>query len=280
VDASAYAAAWLRDASLEDLNADIHDGASADELAGRAGGIRDLMFHTLYPEAHPRSGSRALEFGSGVGWIMQAMAEGFDLERVVGLDISKAIARRGRQRVNDPRITFTVYDGFRFPFRDDSFSTVYSTSAIHHVEKHVAFLLFKEMYRVLAPGGHAVLQVLSVHHLPRSVTPFETECWNHVRMEPVYWHHYYALDEIVVLFSEVLGVDDLDVKPWFGIDCFFIHFSKGTGRRFLRPELVAATYPERLRAAAGPAAPKGPPHASRFRLPGFGRAILARLSRG
>src|SRR6478735_5493646 len=99
MDVTAYAAAWLRDASLDDLNADIHDGASADELASRAAGIRDLMFGTLYPEARPRPGTRALEFGSGVGWIMQAMVEGFGLERVVGLDISKAIARRGRQRV-------------------------------------------------------------------------------------------------------------------------------------------------------------------------------------
>lgn len=275
MDATAYAAAWLRDASLDDLNADIHDGASASELAGRAAGIRDLMFDTLYPQARPAAGTRALEFGSGVGWIMQAMAEGFGLERVVGLDISRAIATQGRRRVKDPRVAFTVYDGFRFPFRDDTFPTVYSTSAIHHVEKHVAFLLFQEMYRVLAPGGHAVLQVLSVHHIPRSVTPYEKECWNHVRKEPVYWHHYYALDELVVLFSEVLGVDDLDVKPWFGIDCFFVHFSKRTGRRFLRPELPALTYPERLRADA--AAVSTPLEAPASERRGLGRALLGRL---
>jgi hypothetical protein len=63
---------------------------------------------------------------------MQAMAEGFGLERVVGLDISKGDARRGRQRVNDPRITFTVYDGF--PFRDGSFHRLLHP-AIQHVEK-------------------------------------------------------------------------------------------------------------------------------------------------
>ncbi len=247
MDAQGYATIWRKDETLDDLNRTLHDGNPVAELARRAAGFCDLMFEHLYPGARPQPDSRVLEFGGGVGWIMEAMLERYRLQHIVGLDISAAMVQRARERFPDPRASFLVYDGLRFPLPDDAVSTIYSISAIHHVEKHVAFLLFKEMFRVLQPGGHAVLQVLSVHHAARSSTPYERECWNHVNNEPVYWHHYYAFDELVVWFSELIGVDDLDVRPHFGVDSFFIHFSKGTGRRFLRPEVAALTYPERLK---------------------------------
>ena len=204
------------------------------------------MFQHLYPIARPETGV-VMEFGSGVGWIMEAMLSKYPLVHLLGLDISANMVERARERFRDARASFAVYDGLRFPMAADSVSTIYSISAIHHIEKHIAFLLFREMYRVLAPGGHAVLQVLSVHHMAHSSTPYDRECWNHVTNQPVYWHHYYAFDELVVLFSELIGVDDLDVQPAFELASFFIHFSKGSGRRFLRPELPALTYPERLK---------------------------------
>ena len=70
---------------------------------------------------------------------------------------------------------------------------------------------------------------------------YDEECRNHVTGNTeVYWHHYYAFEELLVLFAQLIGVDDLDVLPIFGGDGYVLHFSKATGSRFRRPELATA----------------------------------------
>jgi ubiquinone/menaquinone biosynthesis C-methylase UbiE len=243
MNATGYAAAWTREEDLTSLNQRIHDGVPLDQLMARARAYRGLMFETFYPIARPQPGQRVMEFGSGVGWLMEAMLEAFPGISITGLDISENMAQRGRERLPDPRASFVVYDGFTFPFADGAFDIIYSCAAIQHIEKHVAFLLFRELYRSLAPGGHAVLHLMSVHHLPHSTIPYDVECWNHIKNVPTHWHHYYAFDELFVLFSQLIGVDELDIQPSHGNDTFFVHFSKQTGRRFLRPELETLTFP-------------------------------------
>jgi ubiquinone/menaquinone biosynthesis C-methylase UbiE len=162
------------------------------------------------------------------------------------------MVRRARERLSDPRAAFVVYDGLRLPFPDDGIPVIYSCATIQHIEKHAAFLLMRELHRVLAPGGHVVLQLLSVHHMVRSAVSFDTECWNHVTNAPEHWHHYYAFDELLVLLSDLIGVDDLDIREHPGRDDFFVHFSKGTDRKFLRPELPALGYAGRRVIGAAP----------------------------
>ena len=80
--------------------------------------------------------------------------------------------------------------------------------------------------RLLKPGGHGTLHLISIHHLPQSGRTYEEECWNHVNNVDAHWMHYYSFDEILVLFSDALGVTDLDVKYYR--TSFWVHFSKGT----------------------------------------------------
>ena len=65
--------------------------------------------------------------------------------------------------------------------------------------------------------------------------------------------HYYSFDEILVLFSEALGVTDLDIKYYR--TSFWVHFSKGTERRFASDAVEQAyflnrTLPEAIRPTA------------------------------
>jgi SAM-dependent methyltransferase len=241
-----YAAAWTRDDDLEGLNRRLHETTPPEELLRRAGEWIDRLYGA-YPDAVPRAGSSVLEFGSGVGWIMEGMLGRFpDLGQIVGLDISRTIASSGRARLSHPKSEFVVYDGRRFPFRTGAFDSIYSCAAIQHIEKHAAFLLMLELNRVLAPRGHAVLHVMTVDHIPHAVFPYEVECRNHVDDVPEHWHHYYSFDELFVLFAEVMGVDDLDITPTDDFDSFVIHFSKGTGRPFRNADLPGRRYRARL----------------------------------
>jgi ubiquinone/menaquinone biosynthesis C-methylase UbiE len=244
---SDYSHVWTREATLEDLNARIHDGVPLDKLQPRAAGYRDTMFEILYPQARPRAGDLVVEFGSGVGWVMEAVSGRYDVGRIVGLDISAATIARARERWPDPRASFVQYDGLRLPFADASIPSLYSCAVIQHIDKHVAFLLLKEIFRVMARDGHAVLHFLSVHHIKRNCVPFEEECWNHVNSnQEVHWHHYYSFDELFTIFHELIGVDELDIQHYPDESSFFVHFSRSTGRPFARPELPSLAYPGRM----------------------------------
>jgi ubiquinone/menaquinone biosynthesis C-methylase UbiE len=238
-----YAKIWTQDEDLESLNRRIHDGVPVSQLPARARGYCDTMFNTLYPQARPTSQNRVMEFGSGVGWIMEAMLGEFSPKQIVGLDISANMIRRAQERFTDQRVEFVLYEGFQFPFPNGHFHVVYSVATLQHIEKHIAFLLLRELYRVLAVGGHAVLHFLSVYIIPNSPAPYDTECWNHINGAQTHWHHYYSFDELFVIFSQLIGVDDLDIR--YLNESFWVHFSIGTGRRVLRPEVLSLTYPDR-----------------------------------
>jgi ubiquinone/menaquinone biosynthesis C-methylase UbiE len=246
-----YAATWLQEDTLDTLNERIHDGVPIADLLGRARRYRDWLFQA-FPEAAPRPGDAVMELGSGVGWIMEAMLEQFSPQEVVGLDISANMIKRARERFSHPRARFTLYDGLQVPFSDDSFALVYSVAAMQHIEKHVAFLLFEELHRVLSIGGHGVIHLLAVDHIPGALPSYHEECSNHIRNAPAHWHHYYSFDELFVLFSRVIGVTDLDIVPDETGHSFLVHFSKGTGSAFRRRELPNLTFTGRTAALSRP----------------------------
>lgn len=251
---SSYSRVWTREESLDSLNRRIHDGVAVEQLAERARVYRDTMFRSVYPAAQPQVGDRVLELGPGVGWIMEALLEAFPIGEIVGLDISENMARRARERFGDRRARFEVYDGLRFPFPDGHFQVVYSCAAIQHIPKHIAFILFKELHRVLQPGGHAVLHLLSTYFMPKIAESYEEECRVQLKGGDAHWHFFYSFDELAMILSNLIGVDDLDLQPAAppmappgeGDDTWIVHFSKGTGRRYLRDDLVHLEYGNRL----------------------------------
>lgn len=261
-----YAAVWKRAESLESLNARIHDGVPTEMLRDRADQYRRRMFEELFPVARPAGGT-ALELGSGVGWILESMLEAYPLQSVIGLDLSENMIRRARERVADPRMRFVHYDGLRIPLADASVPVIYSCAVIQHIEKHAAFLVLSELVRILAPRGHAVLHFLGIDHLPAESLSYSEECWYHVTGTPAHWHHYYTFDELFVLFANLLKVSDLDIRHDEGCTSFYVHFSRDTGRPFLRPELPSLTYrarsrelPTWVRALAGRLRGRGDPN--------------------
>ena len=240
MDSQGYKQAWVRPSTLEGLNKRIHDGVPLEQLAARAADRRDTFFEMLFPYARPVEGARVLELGQGVGWIMQSMLERYPIGEIVGLDVSPVMIESAQERWTDPRASYVLYDGLHVPLEDDSFDNVYSVACLQHIEKHHAFLAMKELVRLIKPGGHGTLHLISIHHLPHSGRTYEEECWNHVNNVDTHWMHYYSFDEILVLFADALGVTDLDVKYYR--TSFWVHFSKGTPRGFHSDDVEKAYF--------------------------------------
>lgn len=98
--------------------------------------------------------SRIMDLGTGTGYISFNLAKSNMTLQVIGLDIVtntlKANTEKAIQEQID-NIKFVEYNGVDIPFKDNSFDCIVSRYAMHHfveVEKS-----FKEIYRVLKPGG-------------------------------------------------------------------------------------------------------------------------------
>jgi ubiquinone/menaquinone biosynthesis C-methylase UbiE len=243
MDSAAYKKTWAQASTLAELNERIHDGVPVEQLGQRAAERRDLCFEELFPYARPEAGARVLELGPGVGWIMEAMLARYPIAEIVGLDVSPVIIENARQRWSDPRAKYVLYGGLRIPLVGDSFDNIYSIACLQHIEKHHAFLVLQELVRLLKPGGHGTVHLLSVHHVPTTGTSMEHEAWKHVLNTNTHWLHYYSFDELVVLFSYGLGVSDLDVKFWG--TSFWVHFSKGTNREYHCADVEMQTFLKR-----------------------------------
>lgn len=230
-----YKQAWTRERTLDELNTGIHDGVKdVTKLLDRARKYRERLITNTYPIATPPEGGRMMELGSGVGWIMEAMLEAFPIGEIIGLDISEVMIRAAQQRLQDPRARWVHYEGFVFPFEDSYFDNMYSAAAIQHINKDVAFLLFKEIHRCLKPGGHATLHFLSYDHALTKDRDYAAQCRRHIEGSKLHHLYLYSAEELLVLFSDVIGVSDFDVKR-IGTS-LYVHFSKGSDNKFLDPK--------------------------------------------
>jgi SAM-dependent methyltransferase len=106
----------------------------------------------------PSSRALAVEVGSGLGRICQALAQRFD--RVVGIDISSEMTKKARELVSDPRIEFEVGDGVSMkPLGDATADLVLSFTVFQHIPKvSIIESYLGEAGRVLRPGGVFVFQ--------------------------------------------------------------------------------------------------------------------------
>jgi SAM-dependent methyltransferase len=113
---------------------------------------------------------RALDFGSGLGRLTQALAGYFD--EAIGVDIAPAMIK-GAQEFNShgDRCTYILntHADLRL-FASNHFDFIYSNIVLQHMKPEYSAAYIREFVRVLAPGGVALFQIPS-HPLmtPRGV---------------------------------------------------------------------------------------------------------------
>lgn len=111
------------------------------------------LWHAMR-EIMPLQGRRVLDLGCGAGWaIRMALSRG--ASQGVGLDFSSTALGLARQHT--PDASWVLADGSTLPFRDASFDRVFSHGAMEHFPDVREG--FRELHRVLRPGGLAVTVV-------------------------------------------------------------------------------------------------------------------------
>ncbi len=97
---------------------------------------------------------RVLDVASGTAGVALAVAARSPA-RIVGVDLTEAMLRRGAQNVHDagmePRIVVSLGKGEQLPFGDETFDALSFTYLLRYVPDPAAALV--ELARVLRPGG-------------------------------------------------------------------------------------------------------------------------------
>ena len=142
-DAYGRLARWM-DAVMEPLNAPL----------------RDIALR-LVP---PRPGWRVLDVGCGTG----AQLERYEAAgcTVSGVDLSPAMLARARERLGADA-DLRLESAAALPYEDGEFDVVLATLSLHEMDAATREAAIREMGRVLAPEGHAV--ITDFHPGPRTL---------------------------------------------------------------------------------------------------------------
>jgi ubiquinone/menaquinone biosynthesis C-methylase UbiE len=127
----------------------------------RYGEYAPWMHETMEFARH--SGEQVLEIGAGLGTDLAQFA--LHGAHVTDLDLSAGHLAHAQEnfRLRGLNGRFVHHDAERIPFDDDTFDVVYSNGVIHHTPN--TRQVVDEIYRVLKPGGKAIVMVYAENSL-------------------------------------------------------------------------------------------------------------------
>lgn len=127
----------------------------------RYGEYAPWMHETMEFAKHP--GEQVLEIGGGMGTDLAQFARNGAHVTDVDLSAGHLALAQENFRLRGLEGRFVHHDAERLPFDDDSFDVVYSNGVIHHTPN--TGQVIDEMYRVLKPGGKAIVMVYAENSL-------------------------------------------------------------------------------------------------------------------
>ncbi len=189
---------------------------------GKIESIADSFSNRL--ETNWNGKGKVLDIGTGRGRIAVEIARRFPEAQVIGVDLWKKMwsvfgqTEEGAERnaivamVSD-RCTFQHGDATKLPFEDGEFQLVVSNFVFHEISTPDKMILFKEISRVLAPGGAflildffagSFLRAYKVKSVAELIEKIEEQGIEEVKHEPLlkdadidlgwFYRHFWEID--------------------------------------------------------------------------------------
>jgi ubiquinone/menaquinone biosynthesis C-methylase UbiE len=124
------------------------------------GGLGEAFREQIVNEADLKPGESVLDCGCGTGTLaVVAKRRVGPSGSVHGIDLSRDQLAVARDKVRKQGLDIEFHEGSidELPFPDVSFDAIFSTLMLHHVPERVKRGAFREMRRVLKPGGRIVI---------------------------------------------------------------------------------------------------------------------------
>ena len=98
-----------------------------------------------------------LDFGVGTATLSLMLKKALPGLQVTGIDIDENVLNIAKSKIEETGIHLIHYRGGTLPFEDKNFDCVVSSLAVHHLTDSQKQAAFREMSRVLRPGGGLVI---------------------------------------------------------------------------------------------------------------------------
>ncbi|HWF66721.1 MAG TPA: class I SAM-dependent methyltransferase [Acidobacteriaceae bacterium] len=122
-------------------------------------GAQDFADYRAFWNSYGLTTDSCVEIGCGAGRMTKQLAQLFGF--VHAIDISPAMLDYAKEHVPDKNITWHAGSGTQLPIPDQSVTAAFSCHVFQHFSaESVAYAYFKEIGRVLKPGGTLLI------HLP------------------------------------------------------------------------------------------------------------------
>jgi ubiquinone/menaquinone biosynthesis C-methylase UbiE len=119
-------------------------------------GMRESLFKSrLIEQADLRPGQRVLDLGCGTGTLTVMLKQSAPQAEIVGLDGDRDVLSIAESKAAQAglQIQWDYGMAYRLPYEDQSFDAVLSSLVVHHLTRSDKVRAFREVRRVLKPGG-------------------------------------------------------------------------------------------------------------------------------
>ena len=150
---------WQTDGYFSRRSAHIYDVGVEFLFLGTADIMRRQVIPPLTRAVADKPDARVLDVACGTGRTLHQMATAHPKLRYSGLDLSPYYIAHARESLSHVEHLSLVADNAeRMPFRDAHFDVVSSVYLFHELPKDARRNVYREMYRVLKPGGTLVIE--------------------------------------------------------------------------------------------------------------------------
>ena len=152
---------WQTDGYFSKRSAEIYDAGVEFLFMGSADVMRRQIIPPITRFLRERPGHRAniLDVASGTGRALLQLAKAHPYQKYYALDLSPYYLNAARRAADGHLdISFVAENAEAMPFKEDYFDVVTSVFLFHELPKSVRRTVYKEMFRVLRPGGLIVIE--------------------------------------------------------------------------------------------------------------------------
>ena len=150
---------WQTDGYLSRHSADIYDVAVEFLFLGTADVMRRMMIPPISRHLRGVSDARVLDVACGTGRFLLQLAVAHPGLSFFGLDLSPYYIQHARDLLKDvERLSLVADNAEAMPFKDGHFDVVTSVHLFHELPHDARRNVYREMHRVLKPGGLLVIE--------------------------------------------------------------------------------------------------------------------------
>jgi len=149
----------------------------ADDYIDTFAGITGETVPLLMEAARIRPGNQVLEIGSGPGHVADIVVQAG--ASVTGVDFSSKMVEVAQSEY--PEITFRQANAEQLPFEPNLFDAVVANFVVHHLARPE--IVFREVNRVLKPGGYFAFAVWGAPEEQSSIGAFFGAVMDHHDLE-------------------------------------------------------------------------------------------------